>query len=181
MMRIIVSSESSHSLHLLFFSVLSISHSLHLLFFSVLSISHSLHLLFFSVLSISHSLHLLFCCVLSILALIWLVLTALFCATIRRESVSLLKFPFFQPSPLLVFFTRVFHWSLGDSKSLQISRTLHSIPADLSSAVVCKILILLVISNSSSLFFFWAFQNRSKHTDYIWYQSLSYSTLFTAL
>ena len=41
-----------------------------------------------------HSLHLLFCCVLSILALIWLVLMALFCAAIRRDSVSLLKFPF---------------------------------------------------------------------------------------
>ena len=42
-----------------------------------------------------HSLHLLFCCVLSILALIWLVLMALSCAAIRRDSVSLLKFPFF--------------------------------------------------------------------------------------
>ena len=41
-----------------------------------------------------HSLHLLFCCVLSILALIWLVLMALFCAAIWRDSVSLLKFPF---------------------------------------------------------------------------------------
>ena len=41
-----------------------------------------------------HSLHLLFCCVLSILALIWLVPMALFCAAIRRVSVSLLKFPF---------------------------------------------------------------------------------------
>ena len=41
-----------------------------------------------------HSLHLLFCCVLSILALIWLVLMALFCAAIRRDSVSLLKFLF---------------------------------------------------------------------------------------
>ena len=40
------------------------------------------------------SLHLLFCCVLSILALIWLVLTALFCAAIWTDSVSLLKFPF---------------------------------------------------------------------------------------
>ena len=38
--------------------------------------------------------HLLFCYVLSILALIWLVLTALLCAAIRRDSVSLLKFPF---------------------------------------------------------------------------------------
>ena len=41
-----------------------------------------------------HSRHLLFCWVLSILALIWLVLMALFCAAIRRDSVSLLKFPF---------------------------------------------------------------------------------------
>ena len=41
-----------------------------------------------------HNLHLLFCCVLSILALIWFVLMALFCAAIRRDSVSLLKFPF---------------------------------------------------------------------------------------
>ena len=41
-----------------------------------------------------HSLHLLFCWVLFILALIWLVLMALFCAAIRRYSVSLLKFPF---------------------------------------------------------------------------------------
>ena len=37
-----------------------------------------------------HSLHLLFYCVLSILALIWLVLMALFCAAIWRDSVSLL-------------------------------------------------------------------------------------------
>ena len=42
-----------------------------------------------------HSLHLLFCCVLSILALIWLILTALFCAAIRRDSVSLLKFHYY--------------------------------------------------------------------------------------
>ena len=40
------------------------------------------------------SLHLLFCCILSILVLIWLVLVALFCAAIRRDSVSLLEFPF---------------------------------------------------------------------------------------
>ena len=41
-----------------------------------------------------HSLHLLFCCVLSILALIWFVFMALSCAAIRRDSVSLLRFPF---------------------------------------------------------------------------------------
>ena len=40
-----------------------------------------------------HSLHLLFCCILSILTLIWSVLEALFCTAIRRDSVSLLKFP----------------------------------------------------------------------------------------
>ena len=38
---------------------------------------------------LSHCLHLLFCCVLSILALIWLVLMALFCAAITIDSVSL--------------------------------------------------------------------------------------------
>ena len=41
-----------------------------------------------------HNLHLLFCCVLSILNLIWLVLMALFCAAIKRDLVSLLRFPF---------------------------------------------------------------------------------------
>ena len=41
-----------------------------------------------------HSLYLLFSCVLSILALIWLVLMALFCAAIRRGSISLWKCPF---------------------------------------------------------------------------------------
>ena len=41
-----------------------------------------------------HNLHLLFCCVLSVLALIWLVLMALFCAAIRRDSISLFKYPF---------------------------------------------------------------------------------------
>ena len=54
---------------------------------------HSLMWLMVSSLS-PHSLHLLFYCVLSILALIWLVLSALFCAAIRRDSVSLLKFHF---------------------------------------------------------------------------------------
>ena len=41
-----------------------------------------------------HNLHFLFCYVLPILALIWLVLMVLFCAAIRRDSVSLLKFSF---------------------------------------------------------------------------------------
>ena len=41
-----------------------------------------------------HNRHLLFCYVLSILVLMWLVLMASFCAAIRRDSVSLLKFLF---------------------------------------------------------------------------------------
>ena len=41
-----------------------------------------------------HNLHLLFYSVLSILALIWLVFMTLFSAAIRRDSVSLLRFPF---------------------------------------------------------------------------------------
>ena len=41
-----------------------------------------------------HNLHLLFFRLLSILTLIWLVLIALFCAALRRDSVSLLRFPF---------------------------------------------------------------------------------------
>ena len=41
-----------------------------------------------------HSQHLLFCWVLSILTLIWLVLMVLFCAAIRRDSVSPLMFLF---------------------------------------------------------------------------------------
>ena len=41
-----------------------------------------------------HYLHLLFCRVLSILALTMLVLMALFCVAIRRDSVYLLRFPF---------------------------------------------------------------------------------------
>ena len=40
-----------------------------------------------------HNLHLLFCCILSILAQILLIFMALFCTAIRRDSVSLLRFP----------------------------------------------------------------------------------------
>ena len=58
------------------------------------NLRHSL-IMWLVVLSLpSHNLHLLFCCVLSTLALIWLVLIALFSTAIRRDSVSLLKFPF---------------------------------------------------------------------------------------
>ena len=58
-----------------------------------------------------HNLLRLFCCVLSILALIWLVLMALFCAAIRRGSVSLLKFPFLchvQVIIIIIYSFRVF-------------------------------------------------------------------------
>ena len=48
-----------------------------------------------------HSQHLIFGCVLSIFALIWLVLMALFCAAIWRDSVSFLKFPFLRHDQVL--------------------------------------------------------------------------------
>ena len=48
-----------------------------------------------------HNLHLLFCWVLSILALIWLVLMALSCAAIRRDSVSIII--------IIIYSFRVFH------------------------------------------------------------------------
>ena len=63
-----------------------------LVLYSCANLLHLLMWLMVSSLS-PHNLHLLFCCVLSILALIWLVLMALFCAAIRRDSVSLLWFP----------------------------------------------------------------------------------------
>ena len=60
-----------------------------LAWYSCSNLLHSL-IMWLIVSSLSpHSLHLLFRCVLSILALIWLVLMALFCAAIRRDSVSL--------------------------------------------------------------------------------------------
>ena len=69
------------------------------------NLQHSL--VWLMVLSLSpHSLHLLFCYVLSILALIWLVLMALFCAAIWGDSVSLLKFSFF--SHVHVFLCEMF-------------------------------------------------------------------------
>ena len=71
-----------------------------------------------------HSLHLQFCCVLSILFLIWLVLTALFCAAIHLRV-------------LLISVSRwVFFWNLSDSKFPQVDRTFLSILADFNNAVV---------------------------------------------
>ena len=57
-----------------------------------------LHLLIMwrTVLSLSsHNLHLLFHCVLSIFAVIYFILMTLFCVTIKRDSVSLFRFPHF--------------------------------------------------------------------------------------
>ena len=58
-----------------------------------------------------HSQHLLFCWVLSILSLKWLVLMALSCAAIRRDSVSLLRLPFLSQVPVfsceMVFISRL--------------------------------------------------------------------------
>ena len=64
------------------------------LYSSCANLLHSL-IMWLIVSSLSpHSLHLLFCYVLSILPLMWFVLMALSCAAIRRDSVSLLRFPF---------------------------------------------------------------------------------------
>ena len=70
------------------------THSCLVLYSFCANLMHSL-IMWLMVSSLSpHNLHLLFCWVLSILALIWLVLTALSCAAVRRDSVSLLKYPF---------------------------------------------------------------------------------------
>ena len=54
----------------------------------------------------------------------------------------------FSQQPQLV----VFHCSLSDSKSLQVSRTLLSILADLNNVMVWMVPFLLMISNSSIFF-----------------------------
>ena len=64
----------------------------------------------------------------------------------------------------------VFHWSLSDSKSPQVSRTFSSILADLNNAVVW------IFSGSSSDFQLYqtSYQDlgdRPKRTSYNWYQS----------
>ena len=46
----------------------------------------------------------------------------------------------------------VFHWSLSDSKSPQVSRTLLSILADLSNAIICIVFTRPPTSKSSSPF-----------------------------
>ena len=83
-------------------------------------LSRSLPLLSFSpLLSIPlsmfpHNLHLLFCSLLPILALIWLIPMALFWGAIRRDSVSLVRFPpFLKPCPIFLvrdFDYHDYHW-----------------------------------------------------------------------
>ena len=69
-------------------------HSCLILYSFWINLQHSLHMGLIISSLLPHNLHPLFCCVLSILALIWVVLMALFSAAIRRDSVSLLRFPF---------------------------------------------------------------------------------------
>ena len=47
---------------------------------------------------------------------------------------------------------RIFHWSLSDNKSPQVSRTLLNILADVNNAVVWMVSIHLLIFKSPSLF-----------------------------
>ena len=61
----------------------------------------------------------------------------------------------------------VFHWSLGDSKSLQVSRTLLSIQADLND-LAWIVSICPPISNTSNPLF-QAFKDRSKCANHNWY------------
>ena len=61
----------------------------------------------------------------------------------------------------------VFHWILSDSKSPQVSRSLHTILADLKNDIVWMILASRLISNSSSNPFH-SFADRSQHTNYNW-------------
>ena len=71
-----------------------ISQSCQVLYSLCVNLLNSL-IMWLMVLSLSpRNLHFLYCCVLGFLALIWLIFMALFCAVIRRDSVSLLKFPF---------------------------------------------------------------------------------------
>ena len=87
------------------------------------------------VLSLSlHNLHLLFCSILSIFALT--VFMALFCAGIRRDPVSLLRFPF------------LYHVQVSSCEILlEMSIELFSFPFLFS----CFVLLMLVLS----VFFWW--------------------------
>ena len=97
---------------------------------------HSLMWVFVSSLSL-HKLHLLFCCVLSIFTLTLLVLMVSFCAAIRRDSVSLLKFPFLS-------YVQVFSCKIPKQKLLEISIQLFFFPFLFSILVVLLIFIFSV-------------------------------------
>ena len=89
-----------------------------------------------------HSLHLLFCYVLSIIALIWLVLIALFCAAIRKDSVSFLKFPFLS------------HVQVLSCEMLFISRS--KLPWSCFSFHFCFLVFVILLSIVSSVLFLMA-------------------------
>ena len=103
------------------------------------SFLHSLNMLLIVSSLLPHNLYLLFCCVLSILALIWLFLMALFFVAIRRDSVSLLRFPFLSN-------IHVFSWEM--SLVSRIKR-----PVNCFSSHFCFLVIsVLLIFGSSVLF-----------------------------
>ena len=74
------------------------------------SLLHSLTMWLIVTYQSQHNLHLLFCCTLSILALISLVLMALFCAAIKRDLVSLVRFP--SRSHVQVFSCEIVAWNI---------------------------------------------------------------------
>ena len=78
-----------------------------------------------------HNLHLLFCFVSSFLSLIWLILLLLFARFLYQRLLM------------------VFHWSLSDSKPLQVSKTLLMI---LNNTVVWMVSAQPPMPNSSTLF-----------------------------
>ena len=76
------------------FNFLHISQSCQVLYPFCVNLLHSF-IMWLIVSSLSpHNRHLQFCCVLSILSLVWLAFMAVFCTAMRRNSVSLLGFPF---------------------------------------------------------------------------------------
>ena len=122
-----------------------------------------------------HSLHLLFCYVLSILALIWLVLMALFCAAIRRDSVSLLKFPFLSHVQVLsceMFISRLKRpWSCFPS---------HYFPS-LCHSVIYRVVSIVSDgrSQSSFVFFYVVFESLYWCVNAVFYAGKSSSSLFS--
>ena len=92
--------------------------------------------------------HLLFSCVPSILALIWLVLMALSCAAIKRDSVSLLRFPFL--CHVQVFWCEMLFISrLKRPKSCFFSNFCFLVVVILSSIVLSLSFLMAVISPRS--------------------------------